>query len=127
MTHDDPVKVNTLILTNPLGSSYVDCGQGEQDSWTPMGWYCNVIAVDPMNPDVVWAGGVDLFRSDDGGRIIIDDQQVAINDGLHEITEKSGQAALAKANRARYSRMPSRKSVSPNRASSCRIMMGALS
>jgi hypothetical protein len=33
-----------------------------------MGWYCNVIAVDPVNPDVVWAAGVDLFRSDDGGR-----------------------------------------------------------
>jgi hypothetical protein len=33
-----------------------------------MGWYCNVIAVDPVDPDVVWAAGVDLFRSDDGGR-----------------------------------------------------------
>ena len=68
VTNDDPVKVNTLILTNPLGSSYVDCGWGDEDSWTPMGWYCNVIAVDPTDPEVVWAGGVDLFRSDDGGR-----------------------------------------------------------
>ena len=68
VANDDPVKINTLILTNPLGSSWVDCGQGDQDSWTPMGWYCNVIAVDPTDPDVVWAGGVDLFRSDDGGR-----------------------------------------------------------
>ncbi len=33
-----------------------------------MGWYVNVIAVDPEDPDRVWAGGVDLFRSDDGGR-----------------------------------------------------------
>ena len=32
-----------------------------------MGWYANVIAVDPVDPDVVWAAGVDLFRSDDGG------------------------------------------------------------
>jgi photosystem II stability/assembly factor-like uncharacterized protein len=68
VTNDDPVKVNTLILTNPMGASYVNCGWGDQDSWVPMGWYCNVIAVDPTNPDVVWAGGVDLFRSDDGGR-----------------------------------------------------------
>jgi hypothetical protein len=68
VANTDPVKLNTLILTNPLGSSYVDCGWGDEDSWTPMGWYCNVIAVDPVNPDVVWAGGVDLFRSDDGGR-----------------------------------------------------------
>ncbi|MEE8169066.1 MAG: hypothetical protein V3T70_00830, partial [Phycisphaerae bacterium] len=32
------------------------------------GWYDNVIAVDPLNADVVWVGGIDLFRSDDGGR-----------------------------------------------------------
>jgi photosystem II stability/assembly factor-like uncharacterized protein len=68
VTNNDPVKVNTLILTNAVGASYVDCGWGDRDSWTPMGWYCNTIAVDPTNPEVVWAGGVDLFRSDDGGR-----------------------------------------------------------
>jgi photosystem II stability/assembly factor-like uncharacterized protein len=64
----DSEKLNTLLLTNPLGAAYADCEFGDQNSWTPMGWYCNVIAVDPTNPDVVWAGGVDLFRSDDGGR-----------------------------------------------------------
>jgi photosystem II stability/assembly factor-like uncharacterized protein len=68
VTNEDPQKVNTLILTNPVGSSYVACGWEDYDSWVPMGWYCNVIAVDPVDPDVVWAGGVDLFRSDDGGR-----------------------------------------------------------
>ena len=68
VTNNDPRKLNTLILTNPVGASYVDCEWGTQDSWTPMGWYCNVIAVDPTDPDVVWAAGVDLFRSDDGGR-----------------------------------------------------------
>ena len=31
------------------------------------GWYDNVIAVDPANPEIVWTGGVDLFRSNDGG------------------------------------------------------------
>jgi len=31
------------------------------------GWYDNIIAVDPVDPDIVWVGGVDLFRSDDGG------------------------------------------------------------
>ncbi len=68
VTNEDPQKVNTLILTNPVGSSYVACGWEDQDSWVPMGWYCNVIAVDPVDPNVVWAAGVDLFRSDDGGR-----------------------------------------------------------
>ncbi len=31
------------------------------------GWYDNIIAVDPVDPDVVWVGGIDLYRSDDGG------------------------------------------------------------
>ena len=64
----DRAKLNTLLLTNAISASYVECGEDDQNYWTPMGWYCNVIAVDPTNPDVVWAGGVDLFRSDDGGR-----------------------------------------------------------
>ena len=64
----DPVKLNTLLLTNPVASSYTDCGWAPQDYWIPMGWYCNVIAVDPLDPNIVWAAGVDLFRSDNGGR-----------------------------------------------------------
>ena len=70
---NDSGQIETLILVNPVATSYVDCGWvdggfAEYDVWVPMGWYCNTIAVDPMDPDVVWAGGVDLFRSDDGGR-----------------------------------------------------------
>ncbi len=66
--HTDPAKLNTLLLTNPASAVNRECGWGEENHWTPMGWYCNVIAVDPVDPDVVWAAGVDLFRSDDGGR-----------------------------------------------------------
>ena len=65
--HTDPNKLNTLLLTNPVAASYVDCGWSDSDAWVHMGWYCNTIAVDPLNPDRVWAAGVDLFRSDDGG------------------------------------------------------------
>ncbi len=64
----DPNRINTLLLTNPVTSSYTDCGWATYDPWVPMGWYCNVIAVDPVDPNVVWAAGVDLFRSDNGGR-----------------------------------------------------------
>lgn len=32
------------------------------------GWYDNIIAVDPLDPDIVWVGGIQLFRSDDGGQ-----------------------------------------------------------
>ncbi|MCA9293361.1 MAG: hypothetical protein KDA20_06070 [Phycisphaerales bacterium] len=34
---------------------------------TGQGWYDNIIAVDPIDPNIVWIGGVDLLRSDDGG------------------------------------------------------------
>jgi hypothetical protein len=32
------------------------------------GWYDNVIAVDPTNQEIVWVGGIDLFRSKNGAR-----------------------------------------------------------
>lgn len=63
VTKSDPVLQNTMLLTNPVQPL---CGN--PNSRTPMGWHCNVIAVDPVDPDRVWAAGVDLFRSDDGGR-----------------------------------------------------------
>jgi hypothetical protein len=31
------------------------------------GWYDQVIAVDPTNPDVLFLGGIDVYRSDDAG------------------------------------------------------------
>lgn len=46
-------------------------------SWTRKGatpnycasqcWYDNVLAVDPADPNLVWAGGLDMYRSLDGG------------------------------------------------------------
>src|SRR5215471_9742101 len=62
-----PTKLNRLLLTNPLEDSLVECGQGTFDFILGQGWYDNVLAVDPVNPNRVWAGGIDLFRSDDGG------------------------------------------------------------
>lgn len=37
-----------------------------------------------------------FIRSDDGGRILINGKEVVVNDGLHEMSEKSGQVALEK-------------------------------
>jgi hypothetical protein len=45
-----------------------ECESVDTSSVTNMGWHCNVVAVDPLDPDRVWAGSVDLFRSDDGGQ-----------------------------------------------------------
>jgi hypothetical protein len=62
-------ELGSLILSNPISS--VDFEQDECPivaNRFGQGWYDNVLAVDPLDPDIVWAGGVDLFRSDDGGR-----------------------------------------------------------
>ncbi len=56
----DPTLQNTLLLTNP----YMRCNF---DSYFNQGWYDNVIAVDPTDANTVWAGGIDLFKSTDGG------------------------------------------------------------
>lgn len=64
--NNNPLKLNTMLLTNPLGAFRSECGLGP-NSFGNQGWYDNVIAVDPLDANRVWAGGIDLFRSDDGG------------------------------------------------------------
>lgn len=57
---------DTLLLSNPVNGALTQCGIGTSQMLN-QGWYDNVIAVDPADPNKVWAGGVDLFRSDNGG------------------------------------------------------------
>ena len=59
--------VNTLLLSNPIFGLFPECGWGPDRSFYNQGWYDNIVQVDPINPDVVWTGGVDLWRSDDAG------------------------------------------------------------
>ena len=69
VNNSDPTFQNTLLLTNAASAASRVCNPlspaGEP---VTMGWYNNVIAVDPRDPERVWAAGVDWFRSDDGGR-----------------------------------------------------------
>jgi len=66
VSNTPPNTLNRLLLSNP---SY---GAGCYTKGVPVfinqGFFDNVIAVDPKNPDIVWAGGIDLFRSTDGGK-----------------------------------------------------------
>ncbi|HTG18172.1 MAG TPA: hypothetical protein VK747_23195, partial [Blastocatellia bacterium] len=62
----DPTKLNTVLLTNPVFAFYADCNFGTNQFFN-QGWYDNVVAVDPLDQERVWVGGIDLFRSDDGG------------------------------------------------------------
>ncbi|HEY2964243.1 MAG TPA: Ig-like domain-containing protein [Pyrinomonadaceae bacterium] len=57
---------DTLLLSNPVNGALTQCGFGTSQ-FLNQGWYDNVIAVDPTDSDKVWIGGVDLFRSDNGG------------------------------------------------------------
>jgi photosystem II stability/assembly factor-like uncharacterized protein len=56
---------NTLLMSNPVYAYSVCVGSSRQ--FINQGWYDNVLTVDPLNPNVVFSGGIDLFRSDDGG------------------------------------------------------------
>jgi photosystem II stability/assembly factor-like uncharacterized protein len=69
VTNNDPTFLNTMLLTNTASAAARVCNpQGSSALPSTMGWYNNVIAVDPRDPNRVWAAGVDWFRSDDGGR-----------------------------------------------------------
>lgn len=59
--------LNTLLLSNPIFGLFPECGWSDQRSFYNQGWYDNIIQVDPVNPDTVWVGGIDLWRSDDAG------------------------------------------------------------
>lgn len=59
-------KINQLLLSNPVIALLTECGLGTS-SFANQGWYDNVLAVDPLDPNIVWAGGVDLWRSDNAG------------------------------------------------------------
>jgi photosystem II stability/assembly factor-like uncharacterized protein len=62
-----PRKIDRVLLSNPVFAFLDECFDGES-AFFNQGWYDNVIAVDPKDPNKVWAGGIDLFRSDDGGK-----------------------------------------------------------
>jgi hypothetical protein len=68
---DSTNTLGRLLLSNPIAVVGPQCDNSRttaEGEWVPMGWHCNTIAVDPTTPDRIWAAGVDLFRSDDGGR-----------------------------------------------------------
>jgi uncharacterized repeat protein (TIGR01451 family) len=60
-------KQDTLLLANPVNAVLVECGFGATNQFLNQGWYDNVIAVDPTDANKVWVGGIDVWRSDNGG------------------------------------------------------------
>lgn len=68
VTYESTQKHAAMMLTNARVALASTCNPSAADQFITMGWYCNTISVDPLDPERVWVGGVDLFRSDDGGR-----------------------------------------------------------
>ncbi len=66
VNNQDANRLNTVLFTNPR-EGMADICSGGKAQYSNQGDYDNAIAVDPLNPDVVWVGGIDVFRSDDGG------------------------------------------------------------
>ena len=66
VSQSNPNRTNVSLLSYP-NSTFADiCGNGKP-AFNGQGYHDILVVVDPLNPDRVWAGGPDLFRSDDGG------------------------------------------------------------
>ncbi len=62
-------KINGVYKTEDKGLTWKEVASpgGNKELAKIQGWYDLIIAVDPNNPDVVVAGGLNLWRSVDGG------------------------------------------------------------
>lgn len=67
VTNADPEPLNTSLLSNNQSFFTNVCGGGNR-SIGGQGWIHNALAVDPQDPERVWVGGIDIYRSDDGGK-----------------------------------------------------------
>lgn len=67
VTNRDPNPLNTALLSSNSGFFGPECQGTLTRSISSQGWIHNAIAVDPLNPRIVFVGGIDIYRSDDGG------------------------------------------------------------
>jgi photosystem II stability/assembly factor-like uncharacterized protein len=68
VTNEDPEPVNTALLSSNQGFYNPVCFPGSERRIAGQGWIHNAIAVDPQDPERLFVGGIDIYRSDDGGR-----------------------------------------------------------
>jgi photosystem II stability/assembly factor-like uncharacterized protein len=53
------------LMSNPVSG---DCKSGFESILSGQGWYANTLLVDRSNPAVVYAGGLEVWKSEDGGK-----------------------------------------------------------
>jgi len=68
LRNDSPDLMSASLFQFHFAVRATPCQAGDARDFYGAGWYNNAIAVDPVNPERVWVGGMTLFRSDDGGR-----------------------------------------------------------
>ncbi|MFC3195710.1 hypothetical protein ACFODZ_15755 [Marinicella sediminis] len=66
LRNTDAALLNTQLFSYADGALNSSCGNGNNWYYSA-GWYNQAIAVSPTDPDVVWVGGMEIYRSDDGG------------------------------------------------------------
>ncbi|MBI5323724.1 MAG: PKD domain-containing protein [Ignavibacteriae bacterium] len=59
--------VGTIYKTTNSGSSWSLIYKGQESFFNGQGWYDNYISVHPSNANIVLAGGIDIWRTSDGG------------------------------------------------------------
>lgn len=77
LVQEDDASINKIMRSTNGGTSWTtlsnpswfdqDCGAASTDFTRGQAWYDLTLAVDPNDEDVVYIGGVDLFKSTDGG------------------------------------------------------------
>ncbi len=72
--HNSSLDTNRVYVSRDGGASWSVLPAATGPGFTAngfggdQGWYNNVIAVDPTHPDTVYLGGIDFWRSSDGGQ-----------------------------------------------------------
>lgn len=57
-----------IFRSNDKGATWQEAGIPEgDDQWANLAWHAMTIAVDPNNSDVIFAGGLDVWKSSDAG------------------------------------------------------------
>ena len=72
-----------LYRSDDAGASFARVSD-DRRIWS-RGWYFGGLAVDPRDPDVVWACNVSLYRSNDGGRSFVPEKGAPGGDDYHEL------------------------------------------
>jgi len=67
VTNVNETQVNAGLLSTNSGFYANQCAANGVRSISGQAWIHNAIAVDPQDPERLYAGGIDIYRSDDGG------------------------------------------------------------